>query len=681
MGVQGLASILEAGSCPRVEALGDGDAAQRRDNLLLVDAPSVLEWLSSKLEVDWQSPDYHAHLYRAICRFYGGLQRTGLRLVLLTDSAPAPGSEAAHAARCASSLASAHFAPPTSEPVALQAYADLGLQAVRSAHSAGRLLTAWAQRNADSLFAALTTHSDVYVHAVAAVAKPWDVVVDPHGVTFHLWEPAELWRTWHASTVGSPTLPPLYVRAQVAAVLAAPAVAAAAAPLMPPSSVARSLAQHQHSSSSREPEVLPLEFFRSPPLSLRTFDDQDLAALNATVRGHLDAYGAARNGAALRNLTLTPEALPWLHPTGDAAPGASYEFDPNGKLLYGLTAAPAAPAAVAGPAAAQWFAPGKDLPSVDLAGDAAEVAAAVPERQATLAETAAAVAAALPGLPPTLVTYGALLLHAVDPDEAAWDPPAVRALLLPGVPPAAGAAVAAPPSAEEEAAAAAAAAIIDVGSALNAEDWADIDAKEVVAKTRAGPGYALLKRIRPWAPPSGPRSVGGAGGDAPPSSGVAGLVTAARAALAAGPNAPEWAAAERAWRSARPAVRQQALTDMWGCANRWLSSAAGGGGPARHLHQQEILDLVDEHLKRPAAQRARRPLHVILSTPTGSGKTFTAVMMQLHVLKGRRPAAGGGSGPDGQSALAVEQRPGHPDAILVYSVPTKQASSGRGGSG
>jgi hypothetical protein len=44
-----------------------------------------------------------------------------------------------------------------------------------------------------------------------------------------------------------------------------------------------------------------------------------------------------------------------------------------------------------------------------------------------------------------------------------------------------------------------------------------------------------------------------------------------------------------------------------------------------------------------------KPLHVILSTPTGSGKTFTAILVHLRLLKVK-----------------------YPDAILLYSVPTKQ---------
>jgi replicative superfamily II helicase len=74
------------------------------------------------------------------------------------------------------------------------------------------------------------------------------------------------------------------------------------------------------------------------------------------------------------------------------------------------------------------------------------------------------------------------------------------------------------------------------------------------------------------------------------------------------------------------------------------------GPPRRYKHQQELMEIVSAHLTEVAnAPEQTLPLHVILATPTGSGKTFTAVMMHLYLLKKE-----------------------HPDAVLLYSVPTKQ---------
>ncbi len=136
--------------------------------------------------------------------------------------------------------------------------------------------------------------------------------------------------------------------------------------------------------------------------------------------------------------------------------------------------------------------------------------------------------------------------------------------------------------------------------------------------------------------------------------------------------------------------RRRALTDAWGAANR-STAATAAAAPTRFPHQQQLMDLIHEHLTA-AEQRAAfvqqhgaalaatqpwayaangeagaagagagvppppRPLKVIMSTPTGSGKTFTAVMLVLQLLR-----------PDDKAGRA-----GHPGTILVYSVPTKQ---------
>jgi hypothetical protein len=63
------------------------------------------------------------------------------------------------------------------------------------------------------------------------------------------------------------------------------------------------------------------------------------------------------------------------------------------------------------------------------------------------------------------------------------------------------------------------------------------------------------------------------------------------------------------------------------------------------------------------------PLHIILSTPTGSGKTYTAVMMHLHLLRVPPATASVEAGHGGSTGR------GHPDVIIVYAVPTKQAST------
>ena len=77
--------------------------------------------------------------------------------------------------------------------------------------------------------------------------------------------------------------------------------------------------------------------------------------------------------------------------------------------------------------------------------------------------------------------------------------------------------------------------------------------------------------------------------------------------------------------------------------------------PALYSHQAQLFDTLAQHLQHP-----RRPLHVIYSTPTGSGKTFSAVMLYRQLLEheGRGPSR---ANPNGQ--------PGR--KLMVYSCPTK----------
>lgn len=125
-----------------------------------------------------------------------------------------------------------------------------------------------------------------------------------------------------------------------------------------------------------------------------------------------------------------------------------------------------------------------------------------------------------------------------------------------------------------------------------------------------------------------------------------------RASLRAGPSSAEWAAALLSWQAASGRTKALAMEAQHACTNK--TGAPPGSPPMRYKHQEELLSLVDEHLSRSfgkggAFNGDAQPLRVILSTPTGSGKTFTALMLSLHLLA-----------------------PKHPGIILVYSVPTKQ---------
>lgn len=66
-------------------------------------------------------------------------------------------------------------------------------------------------------------------------------------------------------------------------------------------------------------------------------------------------------------------------------------------------------------------------------------------------------------------------------------------------------------------------------------------------------------------------------------------------------------------------------------------------GATLRPHQQELFSHIEKHLAIP------NDLRIIYSTPTGSGKTFSSMLLQKHILKRWRPTP-----------------------LLIYSVPTKE---------
>tara|TARA_B100001173_G_scaffold80170_1_gene68471 strand:- start:641 stop:3682 length:3042 start_codon:yes stop_codon:yes gene_type:complete len=125
-----------------------------------------------------------------------------------------------------------------------------------------------------------------------------------------------------------------------------------------------------------------------------------------------------------------------------------------------------------------------------------------------------------------------------------------------------------------------------------------------------------------------------------------------REALMNGEHSIQWKAAAIVWESVSNRIKDQTFAAMHAWTNK--TGAQSGGVPRMYKHQHELLEVLDKHytVTEQAVESGGKmplPLHVILSTPTGSGKTFTAVLTYLRLIKQK-----------------------HKDVILLYSVPTKQ---------
>ena len=259
---------------------------------------------------------------------------------------------------------------------------------------------------------------------------------------------------------------------------------------------------------------------------------------------------------------------------------------------------------------------------------------------------------------------------------------------------------------------------VDVGSSLTSADWADIDNSDLVAKVRGSAGFRIMREIQPWdgaldAPPDlmkrhvfeyfytqrkdsdfykklakdcFPSEYERAGADKSEKKRLANLWAGAvldelkamrdgakhtlrwinaikeaqagdllflkREALTHGPGSVQEIASQIVWDNVSNRIKDQTFAAMHAWTNK--SGAQSGGVARMYKHQHELIDQLDKHYAaigkmQEAKKPLPKPLHVILSTPTGSGKTFTAILVHLRILKVK-----------------------YPDAILLYSVPTKQ---------
>ena len=325
---------------------------------------------------------------------------------------------------------------------------------------------------------------------------------------------------------------------------------------------------------------LDLSFFRNraddyklPGLDMKSFDESDLQAFEEIVNSYLEMDREARKERSVSNLVISEDSLPWLDawmlkrlksaalpqwainvcfigstsltiPPGPSwscckevreafasslmstAPGPSYEYEPNSNTFNQLNGFADGSRAGGEHARNWWFV----LPVASLAhadrdvkppssSPSSSIEFVSSLRKSSPSLTARAIKEAYPDLAKCMVSFNALLVHAMTPpsdDEGdASFSASVRDLLLPGLPQAGSEdweliirsrtggdndegekeGIQSLQLNDHEGIRAEGKNLIDVGSQLSQEDWDDIDNDDTVNKVKASPGFTLMAKI------------------------------------------------------------------------------------------------------------------------------------------------------------------------------------------
>jgi hypothetical protein len=184
MGAQGLTSALRrhctlrpvrltlaavGGAAPAAPAAPAARA--KAGGVLLIDASALQYHVTGRLGIERVGldavTDVHAAVFEAAAAFILKLQRTGLRLVFVTDSAYEPEHAASYCARRAARVADGRTLSPAVDSAFLAALlAASDCEVYQAARSADRVLLAYYKRHAADVFALLTKDSDFLVYGV-----------------------------------------------------------------------------------------------------------------------------------------------------------------------------------------------------------------------------------------------------------------------------------------------------------------------------------------------------------------------------------------------------------------------------------------------------------------------------------------------------------------------------------
>eukprot|EP00873_Tetraselmis_striata_P007608 jgi/Tetstr1/427872/TSEL_017949.t1 len=622
---KGLLGLLQRRTQPAIkcftepaEQLADEDA-----RALLVDGGAVLEAVTVSSVAD--SGENAAQLtYLHTCRLLAGLRRTQMRLLVVLSSefaAALAAGDAALAGGDADAGGAAH------ELAFHQGLLDMGAELHWAAGSQHALILELYRKNKAQVCGVLTNDACYFVYGVEKFGFVKDVLVDRISTTLNLWECEDCWKNWRLAVGGRMGgLSPLE-RAQVAALLGAQAPKDAVEALGEDLAGASLSAKRSRGAdilcspslaaamalSFDASEELPIKFFQEC-LGLTRFADNDLQAFRASVGGLF----------AMTNLTKSSSGKP----CAAAAPAVS--ADVRGTLLQGAPA----------PSVGDLLEPTESSPlyTEEHAGEA---------NSGVLVEVGSSLSASewnemddkdiisktrhgagfrimqkipvfdpqpkMPTLPSARIDEECVwqYLYAKRKTEKVWKRVAEATFAVRW----------------------AAAHDKESMDKKTASELKKLTEESVMAKVDSLRDSALAKRTKQWL-------------QYLPGKDVDDMLALRREAILQGPDSVAWRAAEACWNQAKARDKAAVLKAMFTCDNK----AAAAGPPARYPHQEEMLREIHQHILREESSKIDHslPLQIELSTPTGSGKTFAALMLHLQLLKAH-----------------------HSDAILVYSVPTK----------
>lgn len=623
---KGLLGLLQKRTQPAIKCYADDAtrAAPEDAKLLLVDGAAVLEAVTAS-SPDGTAADEALLTYLHTCRFLVGLRRTQYRLMVVLSSGfsadLAAGSRALAngEADCGGQVACLAFH---------QGLLDMGMDMQWAAGSQHALILDIYRKNKASVRGVLTNDACYFVYGVERFGFVKDVLVDRQSTTLNMWECEDCWRNWRLAVGGRMGGLTALERAQVAALLGAEAPRDAVEVLGEELAAGASLGAKKTRGvdilcspslaaamalSFDASEELPIKFFQEV-LGLTRFGENDLQAFRQSVGGLFAMTNLTKSSSGSSCVATAPTlaaevrekllpdtavpSVPELLAPEDGSPLAIEEH--AGEVIGGVTVEVGSSLTKS-----EWDEiDDKDIISKTRHGTGFRIMQRIPAFDPQ---------PQMPTLPSARIDEECVwqYMYAMRKTEKVWK--RIAEATFP---------VRWSASQDKES--------LDKKAA---SELKKLTQESVLAKIDSLRDSALGKRTKEWLQHL-------------PGSEVGDMLALRREAIMQGPDTAAWRAAEACWNHAKQRVKLAVLKTMFTYDNK----ATVAGPPARYPHQEEMLRVIHHHISREESSHIDNslPLQIELCTPTGSGKTFAALMLHLQLLKAH-----------------------HKDATLVYSVPTK----------